>query len=144
MVISINFFGAKNSVFIISFENNRFSISTSIFWAPNGGEETINKLNSLLDFRSPSDIELPVKKAEKRSTRIERDNSGFNLAGFHHFKSETLAELKRVKNKDLEDMVYRMELPYDEIVDIMDVKIIAGSIIGYFLPPGIYEFTDNK
>ena len=40
-------------------------------------------------------------------------------------------------------MVYRMEFTYDEIVDIMDVKNIAGSTTGYRLAPGFYEFTDN-
>ena len=36
------------------------------------------------------------------------ENSGYDLAGFGNFKSETLAELKRVKNKDLKDLVYKM------------------------------------
>ena len=39
-------------------------------------------------------------------------------------------------------MVYRMEVTYDEIVDILDVNIIAGSTIGYPLQPGIYENGD--
>ena len=39
-------------------------------------------------------------------------------------------------------MVYRMGLTYDEIVDILNVKYIAGSTIGYTLPPGVYEITD--
>ena len=34
-------------------------------------------------------------------------------------------------------MVYRMELTYDEIVDILDAEYIAGSNIGYTLPPGV-------
>ena len=41
-------------------------------------------------------------------------------------------------------MVYRMQLTYNEIVDILDVKYIAGSTIGYTLPPGVYEITDNN
>ena len=39
-------------------------------------------------------------------------------------------------------MVCRLQLTYDEIIDILDVKYIAGSIIGYTLPPGIYEISD--
>ena len=58
------------------------------------------------------------------------------------FKSETLEGLKRVKYRDLEDMVYRLQLTYDEIVDIVDVKYIAGSTKGYTLAPGIHEVTD--
>ena len=38
-------------------------------------------------------------------------------------------------------MVYIMELPYDEIVDILDVKSINGTTIGYVLPPGMDEIT---
>ena len=52
-------------------------------------------------------------------------------------------ELKRVKFKDLEDIVYGMELTYDEIVDILDVKNIAGSTNGYTLTHGVNEMTDN-
>ena len=40
-------------------------------------------------------------------------------------------------------MVYRMQLPYDEILDVLDVEYIAGSTMGYTLPPGIYEITGN-
>ena len=53
-----------------------------------------------------------------------------------------LADLKKVKCKGLEDMVYRMELTYDEIVDILDVKYIAGSTIGKTTALGISEISD--
>ena len=39
-------------------------------------------------------------------------------------------------------MVYRMELTYDEIVEILDVKNIARSTTGYTMPPGVYEIAD--
>ena len=39
-------------------------------------------------------------------------------------------------------MVYRLQLNYDKSVDILDVKYIAGSTIGYTLPPGIHEKID--
>ena len=35
-----------------------------------------------------------------------------------------------------------MQLTYDEIVDILDVRCFAGSTKGYTLPPGIYEISD--
>ena len=72
------------------------------------------------------------------------ENSGCNLAGFVRFKSKILAEVRKVKYKDFEDMVYRMELTYDEIVDILDVKFIARSTNGYTLPPVFYEICDLK
>ena len=34
-----------------------------------------------------------------------------------------------MKYKDLEDMVFRLELTYDEIVDILDVKQFPWSTI---------------
>ena len=73
---------------------------------------------------------------------MEIENCGYNLAGFDHFKSETLTDLKRVKYRDLEDMVFRLQLIYHEVVDILDVKYIAGSSKGYTLPPGMYEIID--
>ena len=57
-------------------------------------------------------------------------------------KKEIIEELKIIKYNDLEDMVFRMELTYDEIVDRLDIKYIAGSTKGYTLPPGIYEISD--
>ena len=41
-------------------------------------------------------------------------------------------------------MVYRLPLTYDEILDVLDVKHIAGSIICYTLPAGIYEIRNNN
>ena len=35
-----------------------------------------------------------------------------------------------------------MELSYNEIVDILDVKYNAGSNIGYTIPPGKFEIGD--
>ena len=41
-------------------------------------------------------------------------------------------------------MFYRIELISDEIVDILDVKNIAGLTNGYSLFPGKYGITDNS
>ena len=76
-------------------------------------------------------------KKLKKTTRIEIENSGCNLACFDPSKSEILADIKRIIYKDLEVMVYRMEVTCDEIVDLLIVKINAGTTIGYTLPPGI-------
>ena len=136
-LLAVTSFEAINSVFNSTAENNSFSISKPSYWIPEGGEELITKLNELLELRSENDIELHVKEVEKRGTRIEIENSGYNLAGCDHFKNEKFAGLKKVKYKDLEGMVYRMELTYDEIVDILDVKNITGSTKRYTLKPGI-------
>ena len=41
-------------------------------------------------------------------------------------------------------MVYGMDLTYDEIVHLLNVKYIAGSTRGYTLPPGICETSDKN
>ena len=94
-------------------------------------------------WRSENDIELPIEEFEKRGTRIEIGNSGYVSASFDQFESEKLTELKRVLYKDLEDMVYRRKLTYNENVDILVVKNTAGSTIVYTIPPGIYENSDT-
>ena len=43
------------------------------------------------------------------------------------------------KYRHLEDMVYRLQLTYDEIIDILDLKYIPTERTGYSLNPGIYE-----
>ena len=39
-------------------------------------------------------------------------------------------------------MVYRFQLTYDEITDILDLKHNPTDRTGYSLNPGIYEFTN--
>ena len=61
---------------------------------------------------------------------LKKGNSGYKLAGFDRFKSKIFSQVKREKYSDLEDMVYKLQLNYDEVVDILDVKLIPGSTIG--------------
>ena len=58
------------------------------------------------------------------------------------FKDEILEELKNVKYNDLEDLVYRFRLTYDEILEIIDLKYIPTKRTRYSLNPGIYEVVD--
>ena len=39
-------------------------------------------------------------------------------------------------------MVYRLQLTYDEIIDILDLKYILTKRTDYSLNPGIYEVVD--
>ena len=50
--------------------------------------------------------------------------------------------LKTSIYQDAEDLVYRMELSYDEIIEIVDIKFIPTKRTGSSLNPGIYEITD--
>ena len=60
-------------------------------------------------------------------------------------KNEILEELRKVKYNYLKDLVYRMQLTYDEIIDIVDLKDFPTKRIGYSLKPLIYQRGDiNK
>ena len=58
------------------------------------------------------------------------------------FKDDIHEESKNAKYNDLEDMVYRFQLTYDEIIVILDLKHIPTKRTGYSLNPGIYEVVD--
>ena len=118
-----------------------FQLQHQVNWTPEHGEETFDWLSKFLKLWSENDIELHVKEVEKRGTRIEIKNSGWNLAGFDHFKSEILTKIKAVKYSDPEDMVCQMGLTYDEIANVLDVKFIGGSTARYTLEPGIFEIS---
>ena len=69
----------------------------------------------LLELRSP---ELHVKEVRKRGKKI--GDKEYELSEFDTQKNEILEELKTAKYNDIEDLVYRMQLTYDEIIDILD------------------------
>ena len=86
---------------------------------------------------------MHVKEVEKSGTRIKTGENGFrNLSDLDTHRDSISEELKSVKWKDLNDMVYRLELSYHENIDVLDVKCIAGSTKGYTLAPGVYRITD--
>ena len=66
----------------------------------------------------------------------------YKLSDFDTQKYEIIEELKNVKYNDLEDLVYRMRLRYDEIMDILDLNYIPTKRTGYSLNRGIYEVID--
>ena len=48
------------------------------------------------------------------------------------FEKEIIEQIKNAKYYDLEEIAYRMQLTYDEIVDIHDVNYIATSSTGLY------------
>ena len=64
------------------------------------------------------------------------------MSEFDGQKNKIIEELKNAKYKDLEDLVYRMRLRYNEIMDRLDLNYISTKRIGYSLDPGIYEIVD--
>ena len=99
----------------------------------------INDLNKLLELKS---LELHVEKVRERGKKIKIGDNEYQLSDFDNQKNEILEELKNAKYNDLEDLVYRMRLSYDEIIDILDLKYIPTKRTGYSLNPGIYEIID--
>ena len=57
-------------------------------------------------------------------------------------KNEILEELPNDYYNDLEDLVYRMQLTHDEVIDILDLKYIPTKRKGYSIKPNIYQIND--
>ena len=85
---------------------------------------------------------MHVKEVQKRGYKIKIGDNEYKLSDFDNQKHEILEELKNAEYNDLEDLVYRMRLSYDEIMDKLDLKYIPTKRTGYSLNPGIYEVVD--
>ena len=141
-LLAVSSFECTNSVFNITNENNSFSIIIPGHYQNKFDEETIDELNKLLELRSQNGIELHVEQVRKKGLILIND---YSLSSLGMFKDEILQELKNVKYNDLEDLVYRFKLTYDEIMDILDLKYIPTKRTGYSIEPNIYNVVDlNK
>ena len=129
----------QNSVFNITDDNNSFSIIIPGHYETEFAEKIIDDLNKLLELKS---LELHVEEVRKRGNIIKIGDKEYKLSDFDNQKYEIIEELKNVKYNDLEDLVYRMRLSYDEIMDILDLKYIPTKRTAYSLNPGIYEVVD--
>ena len=138
-LLGVSSFECTNSVFNKTNENNSFSISVPGHYEAESAQKTIDELKKLLELRSQNVIELHVEQIRKMGLILIID---YSLSGLGMFKNEILEELKNVNFNDLEDMVYRLQLTYDEITDILDLKYIPTKRTGYSLNPGLYEVID--
>ena len=139
LLLAVSSFECKNSVFNITDDNNSFSIIIPGHWVTEFVEKIINELNRLLELRS---LDLHVNEVRKRGNKIKIGDKEYKLSDFDNQKYEILEEIKNAKYNDLADLVYRMQLTYDEIIDVLDLKYISTKRIGYSLNPGIYEVVD--
>ena len=138
-LMAVSLFDCTNTVFNITNENNNFSIIVPGHYQDVSAENTIDKLNKLLELAS---LDLHVAEVRKRGTKIKIGDNEYKLSNFDTQRNEILTELKDIKYNDLEDLVYRMQLTYNEIIDILDFKYIPTKRTGYSLNPGIYEIDD--
>ena len=131
-----------NSVFNITNENNSFSIIIPGHYETEFDEKIMVELNKLLEFKS---LELHVAEVRERGNKIKIGDIEYKLSDFDTQKNEILEEIKNAKYNDLEDLVYRMQLTYDEIINILDLKYIPTKRIGYSIEPNIINVVDlNK
>ena len=138
-LIAVSSLECTNSVFNVTDDNNSFSIIIPGHYQNKTDEKTINDLNKLLELKS---LELHVEEVKKRGNKIKIADKEYKLSDFDNQKYKILQELKNDKYNDLEDLVYRMRLSYDEIMNILDLKYIPTKRTGYSLNPGIYEVND--
>ena len=137
-LLRVSFFECTKSVFNITNENNSFSIIIPGHYQTKFAGKMIEDLNKLLELKS---LELHVE-VRKRGNKIKIGDNEYQLSDFDTQKTEILEEIRNVKYNDLEDLVYRMRLSYEEIINILDLKYIPTKRTGYSLNRGIYEVID--
>ena len=137
--LGVSSFECTNSVFKITNENNSFSIFIPGHYQTEFAEKMINDLKKLIELKS---LELYVIELRKSGNELILADNENELSDFDTQKNEMLVELKNVKYNDLEDLVYRMQLTYDETIDILDLKYFLTKRMGYSLNLGIYEVVD--
>ena len=141
-LLAVSSFECTNYVFNITNENNSFSIIIPGHYQNEFAEKTIEELNKLLELKS---LELHVKEVRKRGNKIKIGANEYKLSDFDSQKHDILEEMKNAKYNDLEDLVYRMQLTYNEIIDILDLEYVPTKRMGYSIQPNIYNVVDlNK
>ena len=138
-LLAVSSFECTNSVSNITYENNSFSINIPGNYETEFAEQIIDDLNKLIELKS---LELHVEEVRKRGNIIKIGDKEYKLSDFDNQKYEIIEELKKVGYNDLKDLVYRMRLSYNEIMNILDLKYIPTKKTGYSLDPGIYEVID--
>ena len=140
-LMAVSLFECTNSVFNITNENNSFSIIIPAHWESEFADEIIDELNRLLELKT---IDLHVNEVRKRGNIIKIGDKKYKLLDFDNQKYEILQELKNAKYNDLADLVYRMRLSYDEIIDVLDLKYISTKRVGFSLEPSVYESINSN
>ena len=87
-------------------------------------------------------LELHVKKVRKGGEKIKIGDNESQLLHFDTQKNDILNELRNVKYKDLEDLVYRTQLTFDEIMHILDLEYISTKRTGSSPKPNVYQISD--
>ena len=134
-VLGVTSLERTNSVFNLTNEKNSFSIIIPGHYQTDFAEKIIDGFNKLLELKS---LELHVEEIRKRGNKIKIGDNKYELSDFDTQKHEILEELGNVKYNDLKNLVYRMQLTHNEIIDILDLEYIPTKK-GYSLNPSIHE-----
>ena len=110
-LLAVNSLECTKSVFHITNENNPFPIITPDHYQTEITEKIFDDLNKLLELKS---LELHVEEIRKRGNKIKKGDNEYKLSDFD-IQKRMLEELGNVKYNDLEVLVYRMQLTYNEI-----------------------------
>ena len=121
-------FEATNSLSKRTGGNKSFSIATPSYWTLKSVEETIDKLNEILELRFKMILSYMLKILRTEALE-ENGKQLIKFSSFDPSQREILAEARRAKYKDLEDMVYRMGLTNEEVEDILDKKILQAQLM---------------
>ena len=138
-LLGVSSFECTNSVFNITNENNSFSIIIPGHYKTEFAETVINDLNELHELKS---LELHVETVRQRGNIFKIGDKEYKLSDLDNQKNEILEELRKVKYNDLRDLIYRMQLTYNEIIDILDLEYIHTKRVGYSIEPNIYFVVD--
>ena len=120
-LLGVSSFECTNPVSNTAKENNSFLINILDHWDSKSAEKPNDELNIILELRY---LELHVKEVKKRGNQIKIGDEKFKLSDFDTQKNEIIEELKNVNNNDLEVLVSKLQLIYDEILDILDLKFV--------------------
>ena len=98
-----------------------------------------NKYSGLLDVSTDMDNSIGCEHVniEKNAQSVDTDFiEGTQCVSF------SFTDSSHNKYRNLEDMVYILQINHDEVVDILNIKYVDGSTKGYTIPPGVNEIID--
>ena len=115
-LLGVSSFECTISVFNITNENNSFSITIPGHWQNNLEEQIVDRLNEALEVRS---LESHVEVVRIKGNKIKTGDNEYKLSDFDTQKNEILKEFKKSRYGNVEDLVQRLQLIYDEKIDIL-------------------------
>ena len=80
---------------------------------------------------------MHVQEFRKRVNKIKLGDNENKLSDFDIPQNDIIEELKTLKYNDLEVLVYRIQLTYDEVINILDLKCNPTKRRRYSLNSGI-------